>query len=214
MTALFTIQSSFIDCCLLSSFLKPHDCSFSYKDSHLKDTQLTFEDMKHIKSELNNLEESYKAAFESTNNYKQHLNTELQDPTRIKWELEHQTKRNHNYKACFDKLAKDIAELKDRLSKIGTRRWSFPSAHAFSSVCDGSSRSLSLFPVTTELECRVCLPGWIWFDSMCYFFPFETFTGYKSWPLARQFCQLYGGDLVVINSTDKEVGEPHLKLAV
>lgn len=142
MTALFTIQSSFIDCCLLSSFLKPHDCSFSYKDSRLKDTQLTFEDMKHIRSELNNLEESYKAAFESTNNYKQHLNSELQDPTRMKWELEHQTKRNHNYKASFVKIAQDIAELKDRLSKIGTRRWSFPSTHAFSFVCDGSSRSL------------------------------------------------------------------------
>lgn len=141
MTALFTIQSSFIDCCLISSFLKPHDRSFSYKDSHLKDTQLTFEDMKHIRSELNNLEESYKAAFESTNNYKKQLNSELKDPTRIKWGLEHQAKRHDGYKASFVKLAKDIAELKDRLSNIGTCHWSFPSTRAVCFACDGSSRS-------------------------------------------------------------------------
>lgn len=137
MTALFT----FIDCWLISSFLTPHDRSFSYKDSHLKNTQLTFEDMEHIRSELNNLEESYKAAFESTKYYKKQMNSKFQDPTRIKWVLEHQTKRSNDYKASFVKLAKDIAELKDRLSKIGTRRWSFPSTRSVSFVCDGSSWS-------------------------------------------------------------------------
>lgn len=71
-------------------------------------------------------------------------------------------------------------------------------------------RHLSLFPVTSELECRLCLPGWILFNSVCYFFPTESSLGYKTWPKAREFCQMYGGDLAVINSTEKEVGDRHL----
>lgn len=182
----------------------------------MKDNQLTLEDVENIRSELNNLEASYKAAFESTNNYKKQLDSELKDPTRIKWELEHQTKRNNDYQANIAKISKNIAELKYQLPKIGTSHWIFPKHVPLLSIAIevASVGHLSFFPVTTELECRLCLPGWVLFNSMCYFFPFETFVGYKTWTEAREFCQLYGGDLVVINSTDKEVGELHLKLAV
>lgn len=65
---------------------------------------------------------------------------------------------------------------------------------------------LLLFPFAPEVECRLCLPGWILLNSMCYFVPTETFLGYKTWAKAREFCQIYGGDLAVINSAEKEVG--------
>lgn len=78
---------------------------------------------------------------------------------------------------------------------------------------------LLLFPVTTELECRLCLPGWILFNSVCYFFPTESSLGSKTWFKAREFCQMYGGDLAIINSTVKQVGHrwrrktPHCVMA-
>lgn len=108
----------------------------------MKGNQLTLEDVEDIRSELKDLESSYKAAFESTNNYKKQLDSELKDSTKIKWELEHQTKRNNDYQKNIDKITKNIALLKYRLSKIGTSPWSFP--FSFSFIRGGSSQSFVL----------------------------------------------------------------------
>lgn len=141
--------------------------------SSLKDTHLTPEDIELIRNELNNLEDTYKAAFKSTVDYKKHLDSELRGQTQSVWELEHQTKRSNDYKTNVVKIAKEIADLKYRIPK-------------------------------TELECRLCLPGWILLNSVCYYFPTDGSLGYKTWAKAREFCQLYGGDLAAINSTEKE----------
>ncbi|XP_071354147.1 C-type lectin-like isoform X2 [Trachinotus anak] len=52
--------------------------------------------------------------------------------------------------------------------------------------------------------CRHCPPGWILMNFMCYYFPFSDTGGVKTWQKARDFCQTYGGDLIVIDSKDKE----------
>ncbi|XP_070835872.1 CD209 antigen-like protein 2 isoform X1 [Chaetodon trifascialis] len=52
--------------------------------------------------------------------------------------------------------------------------------------------------------CKHCPTGWVLINSLCYYFPFSNINGYKSWQKARDFCQMYGGDLAVIDSKDKE----------
>ncbi|XP_042357074.1 C-type lectin domain family 4 member A-like [Plectropomus leopardus] len=52
--------------------------------------------------------------------------------------------------------------------------------------------------------CKHCAPGWILMNSVCYYFPFSDRDGLKSWQTARQYCQMYGGDLAVIDSKEKE----------
>ncbi|KAM4541868.1 uncharacterized protein PAE49_018726 [Odontesthes bonariensis] len=52
--------------------------------------------------------------------------------------------------------------------------------------------------------CRHCPPGWFLMNSVCYYFSFSNKVGLKSWQKARQFCQMQGGDLLVIDSKDKE----------
>uniref|UniRef100_A0A1A8MTR3 C-type lectin domain-containing protein n=1 Tax=Nothobranchius pienaari TaxID=704102 RepID=A0A1A8MTR3_9TELE len=52
--------------------------------------------------------------------------------------------------------------------------------------------------------CGRCPSGWILMNSACYFFHFSDAAGLKSWNKARMFCQMYGGDLVVIDSKDKQ----------
>ncbi|XP_044023305.1 perlucin-like protein isoform X2 [Siniperca chuatsi] len=52
--------------------------------------------------------------------------------------------------------------------------------------------------------CRHCPPGWILMNSLCYYFSFSDNAGIKSWQKARNFCQMYGGDLAVIDTKDKE----------
>ncbi|XP_029972928.1 CD209 antigen-like protein E [Salarias fasciatus] len=52
--------------------------------------------------------------------------------------------------------------------------------------------------------CKYCPAGWILMNSMCFYFPFSVSSGVKSWQKSREYCQLYGGDLAVIDSKDKE----------
>lgn len=164
--------------------------------------------MESISNELSTLENTYKAAFKSTNDYKKQLDSELQGQKHTKWELEHQTKRATDYKANVAKMTQEMAELKYRLPKIGMSCLSSFFFCLFEMV---PVFYLSIFPVTTEVECRLCPPGWIWFNSVCYFFPFDNYLGSKSWSKAREFCQMYGGDLAVIDSKEKEVGGRHFK---
>lgn len=60
------------------------------------------------------------------------------------------------------------------------------------------------FSLATDAGCTHCTPGWILMNSVCYFFYFSN-NGGKSWQSARQHCQTHGGDLVVLDSKDKEV---------
>lgn len=80
---------------------------------------------------MNGLEDTYKAAFKSTNEYKKELDKELRGQTQNKWELEHQTKRSTNYETSVAKIIKEIADLKYRIPKIGMSCLSFRSTRAF-----------------------------------------------------------------------------------
>ncbi|XP_017268540.1 CD209 antigen-like protein E [Kryptolebias marmoratus] len=54
------------------------------------------------------------------------------------------------------------------------------------------------------VSCKHCPPGWILMNSVCYYFSFADNGGLKSWLKARDFCRIHGGDLIIINSKDKE----------
>ncbi|XP_054894795.1 CD209 antigen-like protein E [Poeciliopsis prolifica] len=51
--------------------------------------------------------------------------------------------------------------------------------------------------------CTHCPPGWLFVNLVCYYFSSNN-AGLKSWQKAREFCQIYGGDLPVIDTKDKE----------
>ncbi|XP_032403875.1 CD209 antigen-like protein E [Xiphophorus hellerii] len=51
--------------------------------------------------------------------------------------------------------------------------------------------------------CTHCPPGWLFINLVCYYFSSNN-AGLKSWQKAREFCQIYGGDLPVIDTKDKE----------
>ncbi|KAF7670255.1 hypothetical protein LDENG_00043210 [Lucifuga dentata] len=53
--------------------------------------------------------------------------------------------------------------------------------------------------------CRRCLPGWILMNSVCYHFALSGITIFKPWQEAREFCQIYGGDLAVIDSKEEQL---------
>uniref|UniRef100_A0A668W836 C-type lectin domain-containing protein n=1 Tax=Oreochromis aureus TaxID=47969 RepID=A0A668W836_OREAU len=49
-----------------------------------------------------------------------------------------------------------------------------------------------------------CPAGWILMNSVCYYFPLKS-NEIKTWKESRDFCQLQGGDLIIIDSRDEEV---------
>ena len=63
---------------------------------------------------------------------------------------------------------------------------------------------LLLFGGITDDGCKHCPAGWILRNSICYYFAFPE-DGLKSWQNARDYCKVYGGDLAIIDSIDKEV---------
>lgn len=52
--------------------------------------------------------------------------------------------------------------------------------------------------------CRHCPPGWILMNSVCYYFPLSDTAEKKTWKKARDFCQMSGGDLFIIDTRDKQ----------
>ncbi|XP_035467308.1 C-type lectin domain family 4 member M [Scophthalmus maximus] len=53
--------------------------------------------------------------------------------------------------------------------------------------------------------CKHCLPGWTLMNSVCYYFAFSEDLSRRSWNEARHFCKRRGGDLAVIDSTEKNL---------
>ncbi|XP_030574617.1 C-type lectin domain family 4 member M-like [Archocentrus centrarchus] len=51
--------------------------------------------------------------------------------------------------------------------------------------------------------CKHCPAGWIFMNSVCYYFSLKS-DQMKTWKESREFCQLQGGDLIIINSKDEE----------
>nr|XP_043904133.1 C-type lectin domain family 4 member M-like [Solea senegalensis] len=65
-----------------------------------------------------------------------------------------------------------------------------------------------------EEGCRHCLPGWFYIDSACYFISASDSLSSRTWSGARQFCKRYGGDLAVIDNSEKnralvDLTKPH-----
>ncbi|XP_040915997.1 C-type lectin domain family 4 member M-like [Toxotes jaculatrix] len=157
----------------LAALLLIVDISLGINYNKLKDTHLATDDTERIEKEMNKLQDAYKTAIENTETTKKQLNSEMGRQKETNWELEHQTKRKHEYEIMIDKITQDIASKRSHLPMIK----------------DG---------------CKHCPAGWILMNLMCYYFPFLGNTGLKTWQKSREFCQMHGGDLMIIDSKDKE----------
>ncbi|KAM8737851.1 uncharacterized protein AB9X84_022766 [Acanthopagrus schlegelii] len=100
---------------LLAVVLLMVDIGLGIHYNDLKDTHLTPEDTERISQDLTALQDTYKAAIESMNDYMKQRNMEESRQTQINWEMEHQTKRSTDYKKTVAKMTEDIASLRYHL---------------------------------------------------------------------------------------------------
>nr|XP_057946097.1 CD209 antigen-like [Doryrhamphus excisus] len=127
-----------------------------------------------LNRELATLHKSYNAASQRRDQSQKRLAEETRQQQVTKWQLEHQTIRNKDYKKQANKIQLDIAVIKSHLPMI-------------------------------KEGCRRCSPGWTFMNSVCYFFSFSETYSRRSWQEARDFCKRHGSDLVVVDTSEKQI---------
>uniref|UniRef100_I3KWC6 C-type lectin domain-containing protein n=1 Tax=Oreochromis niloticus TaxID=8128 RepID=I3KWC6_ORENI len=64
-----------------------------------------------------------------------------------------------------------------------------------------------LFSLGTEETCGRCPTGWLLLKTSCYYFSHHEINSRKNWTESRQYCINQGGDLLVINNLEEQVGQ-------
>lgn len=121
------------------------------------------------------------------------------------------TELQETYKAALEAM-KNAKKNKDAvINRQKQTQWEFEHQ-----TRRGQEYQAQIDKITKEVErlrphisligdgCKYCPPGWIMLSSMCFYFPFSDSAGLKSWQKSREYCQLQGGDLAVIDNKDKE----------
>ncbi|XP_035024556.2 CD209 antigen-like [Hippoglossus stenolepis] len=87
--------------------------------------------IKYIHSEVAKLQDGYNAAIQERIDAKKQLDRELGEQQRLKWEIEHQTKRSKDYEKQIHRIQDEVSELKSiiPLLSMGCRHcnpgWTF-----------------------------------------------------------------------------------------
>ncbi|XP_026212317.1 CD209 antigen-like protein E [Anabas testudineus] len=112
------------------------DISLGAHYNNLTDTHLTAEDVEQIRSEPTFLEDSSKNVTTTMQEAQKQLDSEMSSQKETNWELEHQNKRQTDYKVQIDKMKKDIASMRTHLPMIvGGCRHCPPGWILMNSVC-------------------------------------------------------------------------------
>lgn len=115
------------------------------------------------------------------------------------------------YKTAVETLNSAKKQLDSELSRQTPTKWELDHqtkrtteyAARIDQITKQIAEMKTHLPVITD-NCRHCPPGWIFMQSVCYYFPDSENTIVKNWKQSREFCQTHGGDLAVIDSKDKE----------
>ncbi|XP_028995989.1 CD209 antigen-like protein E [Betta splendens] len=124
---------------------------------------------------------------------------------------EEMLKVQNSSKAAIDTVAAAQSQINTELSRQKETNWEFE--HQNKRETEYKAQIEKLTKVITSMRthlpmlrdgCKHCPVGWILLNSVCYYFSFLDMDGLKTWQKAREFCQMYGGDLAIIDSKDKE----------
>lgn len=119
-------------------------------------------------------------------------------------------------KTITDGLQRKIEMLQTEKTKLQTNKTSlgkrFPlclQSHytVYSSL---ENNNVNCFTFPTAESCGRCQPGWILLKSSCYYFSKGEQSSRKNWHDSRADCVSQGGDLLVINNLEEQVGKNKL----
>uniref|UniRef100_A0A3P8RNU6 C-type lectin domain-containing protein n=1 Tax=Amphiprion percula TaxID=161767 RepID=A0A3P8RNU6_AMPPE len=132
----------------------------------------------------------------------------LDDTERIGKEV---TTLHDTYKAAVEAIKGAKKQLDSEMGRQKQTNWEFEHQTKRSNDYEVQINKITkeIAVMRTHLPmiydgCRHCPPGWVLMNSVCYYFPFSDSTGLKTWQNSREFCQMHGGDLAVIDTKDKQ----------
>ncbi|XP_077394022.1 C-type lectin domain family 10 member A-like isoform X2 [Festucalex cinctus] len=140
---------------------------------------------------------------------RRNTNRPLDDAELIEGEL---IKLQESYKLAVRNMSDAKKELAREMSRQTHSNWEFE--HHKRRTKDYEVQLDEITKDVTYLKsyipfiedgCSRCPLGWILMNSACYYFALSQFDARKSWQNARDFCQMYGGDLIDIDSLDEEI---------
>uniref|UniRef100_A0A669DUT7 C-type lectin domain-containing protein n=1 Tax=Oreochromis niloticus TaxID=8128 RepID=A0A669DUT7_ORENI len=132
----------------------------------------------------------------------------LADTERISKEL---IDLQDTYKTAVERMKSTKKRLNSNISHQKLTSWELEHqtkrSNDYKSHIDKITKEIetmrSYLPMLSD-GCKHCPPGWILMNSVCYYFPLKS-NEMKTWKESRDFCQLQGGDLIIIDSRDEEV---------
>ncbi|XP_060938991.1 macrophage mannose receptor 1-like [Limanda limanda] len=135
-----------------------------------------------------------------------HLTTD--DVERIENEL---NKLQDTYKTAIKTMADARHQLDKEMSRQTPTNWELEHQQKIKSGYEEEIEQMTVAIASMKSQipvlrdgCRYCPMGWVFVNSACYYFSYSNRDGARSWQKAREFCQNDGGDLVIIDSKDKE----------
>lgn len=115
------------------------------------------------------------------------------------------------YHAAFQTMKKSKEDQQSELNRQKQTQWEFEHqterSQDYQVQMDKLTKEIGKLRLHLPLigaGCKYCPAGWILLNSRCLYFPFSDNIGQKSWQKSREYCQLFEGDLAVIDSKDKE----------
>uniref|UniRef100_A0A3Q4GFY4 C-type lectin domain family 4 member M-like n=1 Tax=Neolamprologus brichardi TaxID=32507 RepID=A0A3Q4GFY4_NEOBR len=132
----------------------------------------------------------------------------LDDTERISKEL---IDLQDTYKSAVERIRSTKKRLNSNISHQKLTSWELEHqtkrSNDYKSHIDKITKEIetmrSYLPMLSD-GCKHCPAGWILMNSVCYYFPLKS-NEIKTWKESRDFCQLQGGDLIIIDSQDEEV---------
>lgn len=102
-----------------------------------------------VNAEVSKLEAAYNLAVQRKDEVREEMARVIREQQVIKWEFEHQKRRNQDYEKQLDKLMMEIAALKSHMPLLGKKHHqSVPLVHIegstptlFKDVCNFTGRS-------------------------------------------------------------------------
>ncbi|XP_006786155.1 C-type lectin domain family 4 member M-like isoform X1 [Neolamprologus brichardi] len=131
----------------------------------------------------------------------------LDDTERISKEL---IDLQDTYKSAVERIRSTKKRLNSNISHQKLTSWELEHqtkrSNDYKSHIDKITKEIetmrSYLPMLSD-GCKHCPAGWILMNSVCYYFPLKS-NEIKTWKESRDFCQLQGGDLIIIDSQDEE----------
>lgn len=153
-------------------------------------------------NELSYLRSNHSDVMEAETEAKSTLDTALKHHEQLKVQIAEKKAANDDYQKQVEALLEQKINLQANISAAGEPQ-STQSQPVHFRISKEKYWWLLLF--LPEDSCLICQPGWIAYNSSCYFFSSTESRVKKNWPQSREDCTGRNSDMIVVDNKEEQV---------